>query len=286
MKKIGSLRGKVNLGKILRLAVAPLCVLCPVTPALAWGDHKQKVWVPVYTVPASGVAMAPVAPMASYSVGAYSVGTVAGAPVAGAPVAMAPVNGGVSGVYYTSAAVGGTQVSLAPTTVVYPTVANAPQVVTSGVAGAPVGTSGFANALAGVSGSRLTNEAKRDVLDDLRAYYQQNRSSQSSRTALRRALKDEAKDRYVEAIAKDDVQAPEDLNNSENQEIDQMVDIVMREDAGANADAPTGYVYGPPYGAPYGAGFAPPPLMYYYVYPVVPAGHHHPHPHHLHHFGK
>jgi len=277
---MGSLRRNGALGKILHLAVASCVVLCSLTPARA-GDHKQKVLVPVYTVPTTGVAMAPVA---SYSAASYSVGTVAAAPVAGAPVAMAPVNGGFGGVYYSSTAVGGAQVAMAPTTMVY-TTANAPQVVTNGVANAPMGSTVFGNAPTSITGSRLTSvEAKRDVLDDLRAYYQQNRSSQTSRTAFRRALKDEARDRYVEAIAKDEVAGPEDLNASENQEIDQMVDLVMREDPSSSGNAPTGYTYGPPfgtYGPPLGTGFAPQPMMYYYVYPVAPAGH--PHLQHLHH---
>jgi hypothetical protein len=246
---------------------------------------------PMYAAPTAGVAMAPVA---SYSAASYSVGTVAAAPVAGAPVAMAPVNGGFGGGYFNSTTVASAPVSLSPTTVMY-TTANAPQVLTNGVANAPVGSTFIGNAPTSVAGSnRLTEEAKRDVLDDLKAFYQQNRSSQTTRTALRRSLKDEAKERYVEAIAKDDVQGPEDLNTVENQEINLMVDRVMRDDASATGYAPGGYTYGPTYGTPYGPtygmpygpGFMPPqPMMYYYVYPVAPAGHpHHQHLHqHLHH---
>jgi hypothetical protein len=253
---------------------------------MAWGDHKQKVLVPVtpvYTVPTTGVAMAPVA---SYSAASYSVGTVAAAPVAGAPVAMSPVSGGFGGVYLNSSTVASAPVSMAPSNVVY-TTANAPQVLTNGVANAPTAGTVFGNAPLSITGSRLTDEAKRDVLDDLRSFYQQNRSSQSTRTALRRSLKDEAKDRYVEAIGKDDVQAPEDLNTAENREIDLMVDLVMREDASSSGNAPAGYTYGPAfgtYGPALGPGLAPQPMMYYYVYPVAPAGHHLQHLHqHLHH---
>src|SRR5690242_5231763 len=100
---MGSLRGIVNLGNFVRLAVAPWIVVGLLSSAMA-GDHKHKVWVPVtpvYTVPNSGVAMAPVG---SYSVATYSAGTVAGAPLAAAPMAMAPVNGGFGGVYYTTTA--------------------------------------------------------------------------------------------------------------------------------------------------------------------------------------
>src|SRR6185312_1594482 len=97
VQKMGSLRRIANVGDFLRMAVAPLIVLGPLSSAMA-GDHKRKVWVPVtpvYTVPNSGVAMAPVG---AYSVASYSAGT-----VAGAPMAMATVGGGFGGMYYTSA---------------------------------------------------------------------------------------------------------------------------------------------------------------------------------------
>jgi hypothetical protein len=269
---MGSLRGIVNLGNFLHAAVAPWVVLGLLSSAMA-GDHKQKVWVPVtpvYTVPTSGVAMAPVG---SYSVATYSAGTVAGAPLAAAPMSMAPVNGGFGGVYYTTTAVGGTQVSMAPTTYVYPTTANAPQVVTNGVANAPTGFFP-GNIPPGVGDSRVTAEGRKDVYEDLRDYYRETKTNERSRTALRKALKDQAAEKYVEVIG-GDVASPDDLKDSERREIDGIVDMVMREDA-SNANAPSGSPGGPVYGY----GYAPQPMMYYYVYPVAPVGHH-SHPHHV-----
>jgi hypothetical protein len=266
---------------------------------MAWGDHKQKVLVPmtpVYAVPTSGVAMAPVG---SYSVGMFGGGSMGMAPVAsysvgtvgGAPVGMAPMNGGFNGVYYSSTAIGGAQVGMAPTTYVYQGTGSAPQLFAPGVGNAPPGTTALGNAPTGAGSSRLSDDGKRDVLEDLKKYYQQNKSSESSRSTLRRTMKDEAKTRYVEAIG-GDVQAPEDLRDAENREIDLMVDLVMREDQGSVGNAPGGYTYGYNYGYGtgygtsygYGFGYAPQPMMYYYVYPVAPTGHHHQHlHHHLHH---
>ena len=97
--------------------------------------------------------------------------------------------------------------------------------------------------------------------------YREEKSSQGSRTALRKTLKDAAKDKYVEVIG-GDVQAPEDLKDSENKEIDQIVDIVMREDSSANS-AVAVWISQP---VPYGNGFVPQPMYYYYVYPVARPG--------------
>jgi hypothetical protein len=186
-----------------------------------------------------------------------------GAPmgVAAAPAAMAPT----SGYYYAPMGAAVAPVALSPgTSYVYPTTANAPQVLPTGTANAPTSFPG--NAPPAVIGSRLTDDGRRDVLDDLRTYYQQNKSSQSSRTALRRALKDEARDRYVDVIG-GDVSSADDLKNEENKEIDLLVDLVMREDA--SAPGATSYSYGAQ------------PMFYYYVYPVAPAAKH-PHLHHGH----
>jgi hypothetical protein len=81
-------------------------------------------------------------------------------------------------------------------------------------------------------------------------------------------------------IANDKVQAPEDLNSSENKEIDQLVDIAMREDSSLSPAAnqigyppPPQYQYG-------GNGFVPQGMYYYYyVFPIAPP----PQPHHQHH---
>jgi hypothetical protein len=254
-----------------------LFVLGPVTPAMAWGEHKKKVLVPVtpvYTMPTTGVAMAPTA---SYSMASYSVGTVGSAPVAMAPVGGAPVGGGFGGVYYSTTAVGGAPVGMAPTTYVYPGTANAPQVVTNGVGNAPSGSSFFGNVPPRIGDSRVTDEGRKDILEDLRDSYRELKSNERSRTALRKQLKDQAADKYVEVIG-GDVASPDDLKDSERKEIDAIVDIVMRDDASTNPNAQNGYS-----GAvTYPNGFAPQPMMYYYVYPVAPAGphqHQHLHPH-------
>jgi hypothetical protein len=257
-----------RLGNFARLlTVAVVLVLCPVTPAWAWGGHKQRVYVqvaPVYTVPTGVVGQAPVAyaPANGYY---YPAAGTAAAPIAnGYYNAAAPV---ANGYYFAPMGTAAAPVAMAPgATYVYPNTANAPQGFTYGTGNAP--TSFLGNAPVAVSGSRLTSdEARKDVLADLRTYYQQNKSGQSSRTALRKALKDEAKDRYVEAIGSSDVAGPDDLNASENREIDQLVDIVMRDDATSSS----GYGYG------YGYGSGAQPMYYYYVYPVAPVQNHHHH---------
>ena len=162
---------------------------------------------------------------------------------------------------------------MAPATYTYSSVANAPQMYNPGAAFSPTGA-GFAGAVPPrIGDSRMTDDGRKDVLDDLRDTYRTEKSSQGSRTALRKTLKDAARDKYVEVIG-GDVQAPEDLKDSENKEIDQIVDIVMRDDSTANSQSPYGY----PNQYPYGNGFVPQPqpMYYYYVYPVAQ-------PHHQHH---
>ncbi len=269
MKKIDSLRKIGRLGNFLRLAVAPWLVLGPATPAMAWGDHKQKVLVPVvpvYTAPASSAAMAPVV--------SYSYGT-----GAGAPVAMAPGSGVISGVYYAPTA--GTQFGMASATYAYPNTVSAPQLINPGASFAPTASTSFGNVPVKIGDSRVTDEGRKDVLADLKDYYQESKTSEKSRTTLRKALKDQAKEKYVEVIG-GEVASVDDLKDSEKKEIDQIVNIVMREDSPSNASSPPGYPNPYPYPYAYGNGFAPQPMYYYYVYPVVPAGHQHHHFHHNH----
>lgn len=277
VENMGSLRETVNLVKILRAAAGLLSVLGLSAPALARGDHKQKVLVPVapvYAMPTAGVAMAPVVP--------YPVGM-----VAGGAVGMAPVVGQSGGMYFAQTTVSGAQVSMAPTVVggapmaMSPTTyvvqgaANAPQVVTNGTANAPTVTSIFGNAPSKIGDSRVTDEGRRDVLQDLRDYYRGARTGEKSRTAMRKDLKEQAQQKYVEVIG-DDVTSATDLNESENKEIAQIVDTVMREDPSYFGAAPSGAPYQAAY--PYGGAVPAQPMMYYYAYPVAPAGHHH----HLH----
>ncbi len=210
MKKIDSLRKIGRLGNFLRLAVAPWLVLGPATPAMAWGDHKQKVLVPVvpvYTAPASSAAMAPVV--------SYSYGT-----GAGAPVAMAPGSGVISGVYYAPTA--GTQFGMASATYAYPNTVSAPQLINPGASFAPTASTSFGNVPVKIGDSRVTDEGRKDVLADLKDYYQESKTSEKSRTTLRKALKDQAKEKYVEVIG-GEVASVDDLKDSEKKEIDQIV---------------------------------------------------------------
>ncbi len=282
MDSLGKIGG---LGNFAWLAVALLLVLSPTTSALAWGDHKQKVYVPVTTAYPVQTGMVAQAPAMTY---AYA--PVAGAPMAAAPVAMAPGNGvcngicnnGYNGVYY--APMVGAQVGMAPATYMYSSTASAPQVYNPGASFSPTGSSFFGNVPPRIGDSRMTDDGRKDVLEDLRDSYRETKSAERSRTTLRKALKDQAREKYVEVIG-GDVQSIDDLKDSENKEIDQIVNIIMREDSSTGAAAAAPYGYSSPYSYPGQnpnvAGYAPQPMYYYYVYPVAPTGH--PHPHHQHH---
>lgn len=268
MDSLGKIGG---LGNFAWLAVPLWLISGPATSARAGGDHKQQVYVPVTPVYAVQTGMVAQAPSMTYG---YA--PVAGAPVAGAPISMAPGNG----VYY--APTMGAQVGMAPTTYMYSSTVNAPQAYSPGASFAPTGSSFFGNVPQRIGDSRMTDDGRKDVLEDLRDSYRETRSAERSRTTLRKTLKDQARDKYVEVIG-GDVQSVDDLKESESKEIDQIVDIIMREDSSSGASAPP-YGYGNP--NPYPGqnpacvtGYAPQPMYYYYVYPVVPAGH----PHHQHH---
>ena len=179
-----------------------------------------------------------------------------------------------------------------PQPMMYSPAAYAPQGSGTGASFAPTGSTPFGNVPLRIGDSPMTDDGRRDVLDDMRDAYREAKTTETSRTASRKSLKDQAKEKYVEVIG-GDVQAPEDLKDSENKEIDQIVDIVMREDSATNSASPSGYpnqyqypyANQYPYGGgyptqyPYGGGYPPQPMFYYYVYPIAPVAQ----PHHQHH---
>ena len=278
MRKMDSL-GKIrSSGSFLRLIIAALVVVGLGSPAQAWSGRRTKVYVPVAPAYAIQNGVPAQSPGVIYSY----------APVAGAPVGMAPGTGGYNGVYYAPPT--GAPAAMAPSFTASST-AYAPQGFYQGTGFAPAGSPFFGNVPPKIGDSRMTDDGRKDVVEDIRDFYRETKTSEKSRTALRKTLKEQAREKYVEVIG-GDVQASEDLKDSENREIDQIVDIVMREDASSNAAAPNGnanpysYQYPHPYpypnANPYPSGngfFAPPMYYYYFVYPIAPAAI----PHHQHH---
>ncbi len=269
-------------GQLSPGAVTLLLVVGPAAQVMA-GEHKQKVYfpvAPVYAVPTGVVAQAPAAysyaPVASYAPAVYaptaSYVPVASTAVAAAPMSMAPNNVA----YYAPTAPAAAPVGMAPT-VMYASTANAPQVVNPGTGFAPAGSALLGNTPPRFGDSRVTDEGRRDVLADLRDTYRDTKSTEKSRTAQRKALKEQAREKYVDIIGDADVTGPDDLKDSENKEIDAIVDMVMREDPSSNSSSPSGYGY--PNQCSYVNGLAPQPMYYYYAYPMVPA----PRPAHSHH---
>jgi hypothetical protein len=252
-------------------------------PAQAQYLFKKKVYVPVTPVYANQTGVAAQAPMATYSYAPVAA-TPSYAPVAGAPLAAAPA----SNVYYAPTA--GAPVSMAPQPFYSPAV-YAPQGSGTGASFAPTGSSFFGNVPPGISGSRMSEEGRRDVFEDMRHAYRDSKTSESSRTALRKSLRDQTSEKYVEVLG-DVAPTVDDLNDAEKKEIGGIVDAVMREDSSSNgasaSGSPNQYGYPTQYGYPnsnaYGGGYPPQPFFYYFIYPLVPVAQpHHPHAHHLFH---
>jgi hypothetical protein len=246
------------MGSFLRgIAIIPCVMLLPTAPALALGPHKQKVYVPVtpvFAVPAVTQAPAP----------AYYYAPQMG--VANAPTALAPTNG----YYFTQPATSNAPMMLpAGTPYMYsPTgTSNAPQVSNAGTSFAP--TTSSAALPAKMADSRITDEVRKDVLEDLKDFYRESKTTEKSRTALRKALKDQARELYVEVIGAD-VSSVDDLNKGENSEIDQIVDIVMRESSSSTPTGGSGTSNGT-YGTNNGGQ---PYYFYYYAYPLFPVSKH------------
>ncbi len=283
MRKIGSLEKIRSLGSFFRLAVATLLVVGPAHPALAldWPFRKTRVYVPVtqtYAVQNAPVAQAPAV---TYSYAPTSYAPASYAPASYSPVAGAPVGGGFNGVYY--APMAGTQAAMGAPYMASSS-AFAPQGFSPGQAFAPAGASAFGNVPMRIGDSRMTDEGRKDVLDDVRDFYRETKTSEKSRTALRKAVKEQATEKYVEVLG-DDTTTADDLKDGEKKEILQIVDIAMREDPSANSASPYGnpnpYANPNPYPNPYpyGNAFAGQPYLYYFIYPIAPPAH----PHHQHH---
>jgi hypothetical protein len=285
VRKIDSLGKICSLGSFLAATVAAMLVVVPANSAQAWSGRRPRVYVPLaptYAVQNGMVAQSPgvtysYAPMA----GSY-------APMAGAPVGMAPGSGVFNGAYY--APMAGAPAAMAPSFTASSTM-YAPQGFQTGPGFAPTGSSFFGNLPPRINGSRMTSDdGRKDVLDDVRENYRETKASEKSRIAIRKALKEQARQKYVDVIG-GEVQAVDDLNDSENKEIDQIVDMVMREDASANSASPYGnanpyqypYPYPNPNPYPSGNGFVGQPMFYYFfAYPIAPPVNTH-HQHHLFH---
>jgi hypothetical protein len=179
------------------------------------------------------------------------------------------------------------------TTIIY---GNAPQTVAS-YGMAPYGNglvasgngAGFAGSPVRVANSRLTAEGLNDVYEDLKSEF---KSLQSEKSVTRRArLIAAAKDLYVEVLTASlgdaVVSSTDDLKDPELQEINGLVDLVVKSDSQNSSSNTNNGIYGT-YGT-YGSGLAPvsgpapvgpfvqpapQPPLYYYYYPVGPVKKH------------
>jgi hypothetical protein len=259
-------------------AIVGLFLLGALAETASAGDHKKLV------------------PLAPYP------GTVGYAPIA--PYGYTGAVGNAPLVYGNAPTAGYYQTALAPTTTIiygnapaqgyapYGTVGYANAPVYGGYANAPV-NNGYGNAPgtlptpAQVSTSRVTFEGLKDIFEDLyKIDYEAIKTEDKTQVGRRSKLITAAKEKYVLVLG-DAVTGVDDLSKPENQEIQGLVDLVMKTDA--NAANPNATNNNPNFGyAPYGAGagFAPATVyapaaqpLYYYYYPVVPVKKHQHKPH-------
>jgi hypothetical protein len=253
--------------------VVGICVVSALGSGTARaGDHKKRVvvgYVPV-TYGSAPVVASP-----------YAVAAAPGTYAAAAPSYAAAPAGAV---YYgygsapaTATQVVATQPGYAPATTAAGATAAAPYSYYYPGSGTSVGNA----PVSPMAGSRLNNNTSlmTDIYHDLKDAYPEIKSSNAERTERRKALRDKAREKYVDAIKSVKNEEDVTLNDAEEHEIGQMVDAIMKGtdgDSQTTSPAPVPAAVQPAVAA-YPAYYVPTMVApVQYVVPVtVKHGHHH-----------